>query len=78
MCAVSWIGVRVGESGQSLPRPHWVRWIAQDSSGAWWGYSEEPLRNDTGWYENEVGRCVRIGHGPAQQWELSLQAVDAQ
>ena len=34
--------------------PDWVRWIAQDSSGAWWGYAVEPLRNDTGWYENEV------------------------
>ena len=31
--------------------PDWVRWVAQDGSGVWWGYSVEPLRNDNGWYE---------------------------
>jgi hypothetical protein len=52
--------------------PSWVRWIAQDSSGTWWGYSVEPLRNDSGWYENEVGRCVRLGVTPPDDWENSL------
>jgi len=41
--------------------PTWVRWVAQDSTGAWWGYSAEPLRHDSGWYENEAGRYVPLG-----------------
>ena len=55
--------------------PDWVKWIAQDSSGFWWGYSAEPLRNDSGWYENEVGVCVRLGVTSPQGWTDSLQAV---
>ena len=55
--------------------PDWVRWVAQDSSGAWWGYSVEPLRNDSGWYENEVGSCIRLGVTPAHDWEHSLRSV---
>lgn len=65
------------ESGLRLPRPAWVAWIAQDGDGAWWGYSVQPMRNDTGWYENEVGHCIRLGAGPAGDWEHSLQAVIA-
>ena len=61
--------------GLDWPRPDWVNWVAQDSSGAWWGYSTEPLRNDSGWYENEVGDCVRLGHSEPSGWESSLQAV---
>jgi hypothetical protein len=41
--------------------PHWVHWIARDSSGIWWGYSVEPLLHDSGWYENEVGDYVELG-----------------
>lgn len=55
--------------------PDWVCWVAQDSSGAWWGYSVEPLRYDKGWYENEVGDCVRLGTAPADNWENSLAKV---
>jgi hypothetical protein len=65
----------VTETGPSLHCPDWVRWIAQDASGNWWGYSVEPLRNDTGWYENEVGRCVRLGSGDNAGWETSLRPV---
>ena len=53
--------------------PEWVRWIAQDSSGAWWGYSVEPLRNDKGWYENEVGDYISLGSTEPGDWENSLQ-----
>lgn len=63
------------EAGRALPRPGWVRWIAQDANGDWWGYSVEPLRNDSGWYENEVGCYVRLGRSAADGWERSLQAV---
>lgn len=55
--------------------PGWVRWIAQDSTGAWWGYSVEPLRNDSGWYENEVGRCVSLGTTAPGDWRNSLERV---
>ena len=61
--------------GLTLPRPDWVNWVAQDSSGTWWGYSAEPERSDAGWYENEVGECVRLGHSIPFAWELSLMAV---
>lgn len=52
--------------------PEWVRWIAQDASGVWWGYSVEPLRFDKGWYENEVGDTVRLAETDATGWENSL------
>jgi hypothetical protein len=55
--------------------PDWVCWIAQDDSGVWWGYSVEPLRNDSGWYENEVGRHVRLGSTPRGDWRNSLARV---
>lgn len=55
--------------------PPWVNWIAQDSDGSVWGYSVEPLRNDTGWYENEVGESVRLGDAEPVNWALSLRAV---
>lgn len=66
---------RMGETRPALPGPGWVNWIAQDASGVWWGYSVEPLRNDTGWYENEIGRCIRLGAGDPAGWEHSLQRV---
>jgi hypothetical protein len=53
--------------------PPWVRWIAQDCTGVWWGYSVEPLRHDSGWYENEVGEYVRLGITAATDWEDSLK-----
>ena len=56
--------------------PEWVNWIAQDSSGVWWGYSVEPLRNDNGWYENEVGKYVRLDTNEANNWQQSLTRVD--
>lgn len=55
--------------------PDWVCWVAQDSSGVWWGYSAEPLRNDNGWYENEVGDYVQLGSTTADDWQHSLQRV---
>jgi len=43
--------------------PEWVRFIAQDSDGSWWGYSVDPLQNHRGWYENELGRNVKLLQG---------------
>ena len=36
----------------------------------------EPLRNDNGWYENEVGRYIQLGTGDAAGWQDSLIKVD--
>ncbi len=61
-----------GPAARLDPIPAGVCWLAQDSDGAWWGYSSEPLRHDSGWYENEVGRYVRLGHGDPVGWHVSL------
>ncbi|ODU49795.1 MAG: hypothetical protein ABS92_04935 [Thiobacillus sp. SCN 63-374] len=54
--------------------PEWVRWLAQDADGAWWGYEAEPNRQDYGWYENEVGRIVRLAQAaPPDDWEATLR-----
>jgi len=53
--------------------PSWARWIAQDADGAWWAYEAQPLQQEHGWYENEVGRCVHLGHGPPNShWHRTL------
>jgi hypothetical protein len=55
--------------------PDWVRWLAQDADGAWWGYEAEPNQQDCGWYENEVGRIVRLGiDTPPADWQATLTA----
>lgn len=59
-------------SGNKIPT--WVNWIAQDADGAWWGYSVEPLQYDRGWYENEVGNRIKLGHDlPNPNWSDSLR-----
>jgi hypothetical protein len=56
--------------------PEWVRWLAQDADGSWWGYEVEPLQQDHGWYENELGRHVRLHREPANpRWEETLFRV---
>lgn len=56
--------------------PEWVNWIAQDANGAWWGYEQEPLRQSTGWYENEIGRYIRLGQDKANpDWQNTLRKV---
>lgn len=56
--------------------PDWVRWVAQDSDGTWWGYQAEPLQNHRGWYENEVGRSIRLAEAvPNPDWKNSLSRV---
>jgi hypothetical protein len=57
--------------------PEWVAWIAQDADGALWGYEAEPNKQDRGWYENEVGRIVRLGQtAPPADWETTLRRID--
>lgn len=56
--------------------PAWVRWLAQDRNGAWWGFEHEPNEGDDGWYENEVGRAVRLAEGDANdRWRATLRKV---
>ena len=53
--------------------PEWVCWIAQDCSGAWWGYEAEPNQAHDGWYENEVGQIVKIMDGQVNPaWQETL------
>ena len=64
----------------SVDLPEWVLWIAQDEDGAWWGYESEPHQHDKGWYENEVGRRIKIqltkaNPVPNPQWRSSLIKV---
>lgn len=57
--------------------PGWVAWVARDADGAWWGFEVEPLPHDSGWYENEVGRYVRIARaapGPGD-WRSTLERL---
>lgn len=55
--------------------PEWIRWVAQDQDGTWWGYSVEPLLHDYGWYENEVGRCIKLEQMEAVvDWKNSIRA----
>ncbi len=55
------------------PSPAWVRWIAQDMDGAWWGFEVEPNEGADSWYENEVGHYVRLGTGsPNPDWRQAL------
>ena len=58
---------------KDISLPDWVRFIAQDSDGIWWGYSVEPLQNHRGWYENEVGQHIKLMHSDgASKWKDSL------
>lgn len=38
--------------------PDWVKWLAQDADGHWWGYEVQPQEFSQGWYENELGRRI--------------------
>ncbi|VAW98177.1 hypothetical protein MNBD_GAMMA22-1199 [hydrothermal vent metagenome] len=53
--------------------PEWVHWLAQDADGTIWGYEIEPLQQHQGWYENEVGRSMKIESlAPNPNWRETL------
>ncbi|MBI1422861.1 MAG: hypothetical protein GC149_05280 [Gammaproteobacteria bacterium] len=57
--------------------PGWVRWLAQDADGAWWGFEVEPNQSHQGWYENELGRCLKLRQAaPNPDWQSSLIPVN--
>ena len=56
--------------------PDWAGWVAQDADGTWWVYEVEPLEYHRGWYENELGRRLKLGEGPANPaWRKTLGRV---
>ena len=56
--------------------PGWAQWLAQDGDGAWWVYEVEPLQYHRGWYENEIGRRLRVADGQANaNWADTLRRI---
>ncbi|NOQ90441.1 MAG: hypothetical protein GQ549_05805 [Gammaproteobacteria bacterium] len=54
----------------------WVCWIAQDADGVYWGYQVEPNLSHKSWYENEVGKSVRLGkRSLTLDWKATLKRV---
>lgn len=61
---------------ENLDLPTWVQWLAQDANGSWWGYEAEPHQHDSGWYENEIGRHIRLfDDKPCRDWQKKLLKV---
>ena len=60
----------------SIEIPDWVHWLAQDADGQWWGYEAEPNMKHNGWYENEVGRRLKLLSTKANpEWQTTLKKV---
>ena len=58
----------------TIKLPDWVNYLAQDEDGQWWAYEAEPNQSHNGWYENEVGRILRLNKGqPNPEWKISLR-----
>ncbi|KAG1707720.1 Type-4 uracil-DNA glycosylase [Nymphon striatum] len=48
----------------------------QDEDGVWWAYEVEPLQHHKGWYENEVGRSIKLGLSDNPRgWKNTLKKV---
>lgn len=57
--------------------PNWVNWLAQDADGTWWGFEVEPNQSHQGWYENELGRYLKLkADAPNSEWADSLMQVE--
>ncbi len=53
--------------------PDWGLWLARDADGSWWLYEAEPHIHEHGWYENEVGRSIKVLQAEAgDDWPQSL------
>lgn len=56
--------------------PNWVCWVAQDEDGVWWGYQVEPNVSHNGWYENEVGKSLKlVKMAPNSSWLNTLNRI---
>lgn len=59
-----------------LDYPDWVAYIAQDADGSWWGFEHEPNQYHAGWYENELGRRIKLRSADKNPcWKTTLVAV---
>ena len=62
---------------RNVDLPDWARWLAQDRNGSWWVFEVEPNEGATSWYENEVGRYLKVGEGEVNfEWRESLVRLD--
>jgi hypothetical protein len=60
------------------PVQDWATWVAQDGDGSWWAYKAEPLHNNRGWYENEIGIFKKLGQSEApEDWTAQIFKVEA-
>lgn len=60
----------------NIKLPEWAQYIAQDADGQWWAYEAEPNVSHISWYENEVGRILKLNRGkPNVNWLQSLQKI---
>ena len=58
-------------------RPYWAHWLAQDASGVWWAYEHEPNQSHQGWYENEIGNCMRVFEEMSGTlWQFTLMHLE--
>jgi hypothetical protein len=58
--------------------PGWVQFLAQDADGQWWAYEAEPNQSHLGWYENEVGRILKLNKTAANPaWQQALIQIPA-
>ena len=66
----------MGELPETIRMPGWAQWLAQDGDGTWWAYEVEPLQYHRGWYENEIGRRLRVAGGQANaNWADTLRRI---
>jgi len=56
--------------------PDWAQYIAQDADGQWWAYEAEPNQSHNGWYENEVGKILKLDKGKCNpEWVHTLSKL---
>ena len=60
--------------------PEWVRWLAQDANGEWWGYEVQPAKNALGrpsWDRIDFfyRACLIYVGKENEEWKDSLMRV---
>lgn len=66
-----------GASTQAAhPERNRINWVAQDSSGVWWGFDRKPVAGDDDWQVTGKGRSTRLKQGsPSSGWRETLRRV---
>jgi len=53
-----------------------LNWIAQDSAGTWWGFSNQPECQADGWVDPQSGPRIRLkDERPNPAWQDTLQKI---